>query len=59
MATPACSSREISAREGDLEVTLTLAETTAPILHGRDGEEGLSRKGPKEGRRRTTIRSPV
>jgi len=40
---------EISAREGDLEVTLTLAETTAPILHGRDGEEGLSRKGPKEG----------
>ncbi|HYF52596.1 MAG TPA: lipocalin-like domain-containing protein [Planctomycetota bacterium] len=40
---------KLHAREGDIEISLTLTETIAPIPHGRDGEEGLSRKGPQEG----------
>lgn len=39
----------IKAREEGSEIDFTLTETVAPIAHGRPGEEGLSRKGPKPG----------
>jgi predicted secreted hydrolase len=39
----------LAAREGDIDLSLTLTETLSPILHGKPGQEGLSLKGPKPG----------
>jgi predicted secreted hydrolase len=40
---------ELTAAQGEIALALTISETVPPVAHGRPGEEGLSRKGPKPG----------
>jgi predicted secreted hydrolase len=40
---------KLEARENGIDLSLTLTETLAPILHGKAGQEGLSLKGPQPG----------
>jgi predicted secreted hydrolase len=39
----------LKAESKDMALQLELSETVAPVCHGRPGEEGLSRKGPRPG----------
>ncbi|HYG74304.1 MAG TPA: lipocalin-like domain-containing protein [Planctomycetota bacterium] len=39
----------MKARSGGVEIDFSLEKTMQPVPHGRPGEEGLSRKGPKPG----------